>query len=84
MDLQPDSLYLWDGELILLFSSEIPNRLPFRLRIRELADQDGNLLQDTLLKLMRNEGEWGDVVINEINYNSTTDFNPAEESPPIT
>lgn len=65
-DMKPDSLYLWDGELILLFSSEIPNRLPFQLRIREIADQDGNLLQDTLLKLMRNEGEWGDVVFNEV------------------
>ncbi len=63
---KPDSLQE-DGELILLlFQEAIPNRVPFLLLVEGVADLDGNLMEDTLVPVMRNEACWGDLVFNEV------------------
>jgi len=62
----PDSLRE-DGELIILtFSEPFPNRVPRLLHASGVADLDGNQMEDTLVKVMRNEARWGDLVFNEV------------------
>jgi len=62
----PDSLRE-DGELIFLsFPEPLPNRVPFLLLVEGVADLDGNLMEDTLVPVMRNEACWGDLVFNEV------------------
>ena len=62
----PDSFSEAEGGLVLSFSEGIPNREPFRLGAVGIADYDGNMLNDTVVMVLRNEVEWGDVVINEV------------------
>ncbi|MEA3462492.1 MAG: lamin tail domain-containing protein [Bacteroidota bacterium] len=55
------------GQVVdISFPEVIPNREPHHLRIKGLADKDGNLLLDTVVEVMRNEAQWGDLVFNEI------------------
>lgn len=60
-----DIRYLGDGFQIT-FQEEIPNRVPCRLMVAGIEDEDGNLLADTLVQVLRNETQWGDVVFNEL------------------
>jgi hypothetical protein len=62
----PDSLELKDTSLLLFFREPIPNRVPLELSVKGLSDLDGNRMADTLIRLMRNEPVWGDVVFNEV------------------
>ncbi len=63
---EPDSIVLREGALELLFSNPVPNREPQVLLVHGMQDENGNCMPDTLLEVMRNEPQWGDVVINEV------------------
>jgi hypothetical protein len=52
--------------LILHFSEVIPNRVPFQLQAGGIADYDGNLLRDTVVAVLRNDVQLGDLVFNEV------------------
>ena len=62
----PDSILVRDQDVEISFPEVIPNRMPGQIRIKGLADFDGNLLKDTVVEVMRNEAQWGDLVFNEI------------------
>ena len=62
----PDSVRELGGGYILTFPLDIPNRIPLQLSIKDIQDPDGNMLHDTVIALMRNDAEWGDVVFSEI------------------
>jgi hypothetical protein len=62
----PASVREAEDGLILCFSEAIPNRVPYELRAGGISDYDGNLLHDTLLVVMRNEVQWGDLVFSEV------------------
>lgn len=62
----PDSLTLEGSALRLFFNVPFPNRELLDLLVKGVCDLDGNCMKDTLLAFMRNEAEWGDVVINEL------------------
>lgn len=62
----PDSIRVTDLGVEISFPDVIPNRVPRQIRIKDLADRDGNLLKDTVVNVMRNEAQWGDLVFNEI------------------
>ena len=64
--LPPDAVRVMGESVEISFMDVIPNRVPQRIRIRGLADMDGNLLKDTLVRVMRNEAQWGDMVFNEV------------------
>ncbi len=64
--LEPDSLTRDGARLSMWFPVPIPNREAYQLRIGGICDMDGNCLPDTLINIMRNEAEWGDVVLNEL------------------
>jgi hypothetical protein len=51
---------------VLSFQEAIPNRIPQQLLVSQVADPDGNQMRDTLLMVMRNEADWGDLVFNEV------------------
>ncbi|MDF1573573.1 MAG: lamin tail domain-containing protein [Bacteroidales bacterium] len=62
----PDSLKELGDKFLLSFSEAFPNRVPCLLRLFGLADPDGNLMPDTLVPVLRNEAQWGDLVFNEV------------------
>jgi hypothetical protein len=62
----PDSLQVIEEVVKLYFPDEIPNRVPHKLRLEGLLDFDGNCMRDTVLDLIRNEAQWGDLVFNEV------------------
>jgi len=61
-----DSLSLEEMSLLLFFPDPLPNREELDLLVSGFYDRDGNCMEDTLLKIKRNEAEWGDLVINEL------------------
>ena len=62
----PDSVLCLDSTCLLLFPEPLPNRKSLNLLVTGVRDKDRNLMQDTVVPVMRNEAVWGDVVINEI------------------
>lgn len=62
----PDSLWEIEKGVVLAFPDVFPNRVLHQLRVQGVADLDGNLLDDTLVNVMRNEARWGDLVFNEV------------------
>ncbi len=62
----PDSLQLVDKGIELFFPEVIPNRVAHQIRIERVLDFDGNQLRDTVVDVMRNEAQWGDLVFNEV------------------
>jgi hypothetical protein len=62
----PDSVRLQGGGYILTFPEDIPNRIPQQLQVKDIQDPDGNILHDTLIALMRNDAQWGDLVFSEV------------------
>jgi hypothetical protein len=60
-----DIRYLGEGFQIT-FAEEIPMRVPCSLMLAGMEDEDGNLMADTLVPVLRNEAQWGDVVFNEL------------------
>ncbi|MCK5135607.1 MAG: lamin tail domain-containing protein [Bacteroidales bacterium] len=67
-NLNPDTISVLDSSLVLRFPGSIPNRKELNLLVTGICDADGNCMPDTLVRCMRNEAEWGDVVFNEIMY----------------
>lgn len=65
-ELKPDSLSMEGHSLRLYLPNAPPNRVPIDLILSGICDRDGNPTADTLFPLMRNESEWGDLVINEV------------------
>lgn len=65
-EVAPDSIRMQGAGCILTFPLDVPNRVPLLLRIKDIQDPDGNMLHDTLVSLMRNDAEWGDLVFSEI------------------
>lgn len=64
--LSPEDIrYMGEGFQIT-FPEKIPNRVPCRLLVAGVEDEDGNLMADTIVNVLRNETQWGDVVFNEI------------------
>jgi len=64
---QPPDSFLVDAQnLLLYFPSTFPNREPLSLLVQGVCDRDGNRMTDTLIQFMRNEAEWGDLVISEV------------------
>ncbi len=66
MGMNPDSVSVIGGIVVLEFSEIIPNRDGLQLRVRDICDVDANCLSDTLVAILRNEAEWGDIVFNEL------------------
>ncbi len=64
--LNPDSLWVIEKGLVISFPEEIPNRVPHQILLEGVVDLDGNLLRDTLVNVLRNEAQWGDLVFNEV------------------
>ena len=62
----PDSVMEIDQGLILAYPEVIPNRVAHQLSLKGIVDLDGNLLQDTMVSVLRNEALWGDLVFNEV------------------
>jgi len=62
----PDSVSVFDKGLILAFQEVIPNRMIHQIFLKGIEDLDGNLLQDTMVSVLRNEALWGDLVFNEV------------------
>jgi len=62
----PDSVLVINEVVKLLFPDEIPNRVPQELRLEGLLDFDGNCMRVTMVDVMRNEVQWGDLVFNEV------------------
>ncbi|MCD4710910.1 MAG: lamin tail domain-containing protein [Bacteroidales bacterium] len=62
----PDTLREVGDGFILCFSDVIINRVLYQLGVEEVADPDGNLLLDTVVPVMRNEAQWGDLVFHEV------------------
>jgi Lamin Tail Domain len=62
----PDSLEEQEQGVLISFLKDIPNRLPCQLHVGGVEDLEGNFLRDTILNLMRNDAEWGDLVFNEL------------------
>ncbi len=62
----PDSFSVEESRLRLFFPFPFPNHKPLDLMVQGICDRDGNYMSDTLLQIMRNEAEWGDVVLNEV------------------
>jgi hypothetical protein len=62
----PDSLRKMEDGVIISFPKVLPNRVSHQLRVEGVVDLDGNLLEDTLVHVMRNEAQWGDLVFNEV------------------
>ena len=62
----PDTIHPSENGWVLIFPQSIPNREELQLRVTAICDRDGNCLADTSLIILRNEAEWGDVVINEL------------------
>ncbi len=61
-----DSFSVEGRTLSLNFPSLFPNRKPMALMVHGICDRDGNCMTDTLLRIMRSEAEWGDLVFNEV------------------
>lgn len=61
-----DTIIADDQGITLRFTETIPNRTPYHLRVEGMVDQDGNQMQDTVITVMRNESQWGDLVFNEV------------------
>lgn len=61
-----DSFFLQGDNLELFFPDPLPNREALDLLLGGFCDRDGNCLDDTVLRIMRNEAEWGDLLINEL------------------
>ena len=64
--ISPDSLWGIEEGVVISFPEVIPNRVPHQIRVEGVVDLDGNLLGDTLVNVMRNEAQWGDLVFNEV------------------
>ncbi len=64
--IKTDSLSLEGQSLRLYLADAPPNRVPMQLSLHGICDRDGNPTPDTLLPVMRNESQWGDLVINEV------------------
>jgi hypothetical protein len=62
----PDSLWGIEEGVVISFPEVLPNRVSYQLRVEGVVDLDGNLLRDTLVHVMRNEAQWGDLVFNEV------------------
>jgi hypothetical protein len=62
----PDSLEELEQGVLISFLKAFPNRLPCELHVQGVEDLEGNFLRDTVVPLMRNEAEWGDLVFNEL------------------
>ncbi len=62
----PNSLLESEAGLVLVFPDMIPNRVPHKLWIEGVVDLDGNLMGDTMVPVLRNEAQWGDLVFNEV------------------
>ena len=69
--MNPDTIMANQGELVLEFPGIIPNREEQRLWVTGICDGDANCLSDTLVTILRNEAEWGDVVFNELMVDPT-------------
>lgn len=65
-DMHVDSFSLQGDNLELSFPDPIPNREALDLLLGGFRDRDGNCMDDTVLRIMRNEAEWGDLLINEL------------------
>jgi hypothetical protein len=64
--LLPEEILQLGNAVQLSFSEVIPNRVAHQLSIEGIADLDGNRMAATLVDVLRNEAQWGDVVFNEI------------------
>ncbi|MEN8156071.1 MAG: lamin tail domain-containing protein [Bacteroidota bacterium] len=64
----PESVTGRDSTLQLFFPDPFTNRAPMALYVKEVADLEGNLMTDAVIRFMRNEAVWGDVVFNEVMY----------------
>ncbi len=62
----PDTMYHIQHGVVLGFSGIIPNREVHHLRVMGICDMDANCFSDTVITLLRNDAEWGDVVFNEL------------------
>lgn len=69
--MNPDTILANQGELVLEFPGIIPNREEQLLWVTGICDGDANCLSDTLVTILRNEAEWGDVVFNELMVDPT-------------
>ncbi|MCK4749003.1 MAG: lamin tail domain-containing protein, partial [Bacteroidales bacterium] len=64
----PDSVFSLDNRLVISFPGVIPNREEQILRVTGICDADGNCLSDTVVRFMRNDAVWGDVVFTEVMF----------------
>ncbi len=62
----PDSLQEIEEGVVITFSDVIPNRVAHQLGVEGVVDTDGNRMQDTVVSVMRNEAQWGDLVFHEV------------------
>jgi hypothetical protein len=62
----PDNFWGIEEGVVISFPEVLPNRVSHQLRVEGVVDLDGNLLWDTLVHVMRNEAQWGDLVFNEV------------------
>ena len=62
----PDSLRKMEEGVVISFPEVLLNRVSYKLRVEGVVDFDGNLLEDTLVHVMRNDAQWGDLVFNEV------------------
>ena len=77
--MNPDTIHANQGELVLEFPGIIPNREEQLLWVTGICDGDANCLSDTLVTILRNEAEWGDVVFNELMVDPTPSVLLSEE-----
>ncbi|MCP4312230.1 MAG: lamin tail domain-containing protein [Bacteroidetes bacterium] len=62
----PDTFFLEENTLCVIFPTPVPNREQLDLLLEGICDRDGNFLSASMLRIVRNEAVWGDVVINEV------------------
>ena len=64
----PDSVAITDTIIRLYFADVLPNREPLVLLVSGIRDLVGNCPGDTLVRILRNDAVWGDIVFNEIMF----------------
>lgn len=62
----PDQIERVENSLIITFPFEFHNRIEQGLQLTGICDGDGNCMADTVVRFMRNDAVWGDLVFTEV------------------